>query len=101
MKKLALPKTLKCNCPICDNIITIENGEGGFIKSKPESLDEELLSLEKREKSISDLIINLTHEHRILLDDKIQLEADLNKVSGMIDTEAKQFITSISPNDSY
>ncbi|HGK4833798.1 TPA: exonuclease SbcC, partial [Klebsiella pneumoniae] len=36
---------------------------------------------------------NLTHEHRILLDDKIQLEADLNKVSGMIDTEAKQFIT--------
>ncbi|HCY2259916.1 TPA: AAA family ATPase, partial [Escherichia coli] len=92
-EKIGLTQDIKCNCPICDNIITIENGEGGFIKSKPESLDEELLSLEKREKSISDLIINLTHEHRILLDDKIQLEADLNKVSGMIDTEAKQFIT--------
>lgn len=92
-KKIGVVQDMKCNCPICDNIIIIENGDGGFIKSKPESLDEELFSLLKREKSIEELIITLTNEQKILLNSKIQLEGDLNKVSEMIDTEAKQFIT--------
>lgn len=92
-KKIGVAQDMKCNCPICDNIIIIENGDGGFIKSKPESLDEELFSLLKREKSIEELIITLTNEQKNLLSGKIQLEGDLNKVSEMIDTEAKQFIT--------
>lgn len=92
-KKIGVVQDMKCNCPICDNIIIIENGDGGFIKSKPESLDEELFSLLKREKSIEELIITLTNEQKFLLNSKIQLEGDLNKVSEMIDTEAKQFIT--------
>ncbi|MDQ6191432.1 hypothetical protein M3O75_15570 [Klebsiella pneumoniae] len=52
-EKIGLTQDIKCNCPICDNIITIENGEGGFIKSKPESLDEELLSLEKEKNPLA------------------------------------------------
>lgn len=92
-KKIGVFQNLQCNCPICDNIITIENNDGSFIKSKPEALDEELFSLLKREKSIEELIITLTNEQRSLLYDKVQIESDLNKVSEMIDTEAKQFIT--------
>lgn len=84
---------MKCNCPICNNIISINTNDGGFINSKPDKLDEELKSLIKRAKSIEELIISFTvQQHEILIGKNI-LEKDLTKVSEMIDSESKEMIT--------
>lgn len=84
---------VKCNCPICDNLITLNSGEGGFIKSTPEQLDEELKSLTKRTKSIEELIISLTAQQNDVLINKAVVSKDLKKVSEMIDSETKEMIT--------
>lgn len=84
---------IRCNCPICDNIMLINASNGGFINSKPEQLDEELKSLVKRTKSIEELIIDLTdQQHRKIIDKNI-LEKDILKIRGMIDSESKEMIT--------
>ncbi|KHG48280.1 AAA domain protein [Enterobacter hormaechei subsp. xiangfangensis] len=84
---------LKCNCPICDNIMSINTTDGGFINSKPEQLDEELKSLIKRTKSIEELIIGITAQQHDMLVSKNILEKDLIKVSEMIDSESREMIT--------
>ena len=84
---------VKCNCPICDSLITLNSGEGGFIKSTPDQLDEELKSLIKRTKSIEELIVSLTAQQNDVLVKKAVVSKDLIKVSGMIDSETKEMIT--------
>ncbi|EEW2250048.1 exonuclease SbcC, partial [Escherichia coli] len=84
---------VKCNCPICDNIMSINTTDGGFINSKPEQLDEELNSLIKRTKSIEELIIGITAQQHDMLVSKNILEKDLLKVSEMIDSESREMIT--------
>ncbi|KYN66482.1 exonuclease SbcC [Pantoea agglomerans] len=92
-KKIGLLKDVKCNCPVCDNLITLESTDGGYVKSKTEALDEELMSLIKREKSLEELIYSLSGEQKELLIAKAKLEVDLQKVSEMIDTETAGFVT--------
>ncbi|AUX71585.1 double-stranded DNA repair protein Rad50 [Erwinia pyrifoliae] len=90
--KIGKINELKCNCPICDNVISI-NDAGSLNKSKPEKLDEELGSLIRRVKSLEDLIFALANEQIVLNKAKVSLEEDLNKSASMIDTETKDMIT--------
>lgn len=82
----------KCNCPICDNIISVSEG-GALNSSKPEKLDEELSSLIRRVKSIKELIVNIANEQVTLNKERISLEEDFNKSASMIDVETKDMIT--------
>ncbi|EAP1994656.1 exonuclease SbcC, partial [Salmonella enterica] len=91
--KIGQLTNVKCNCPICDNIITINNDDSVFLNSKTEKLDEELNSLLRRVKSIDELIVNLATEGQSLAQERSVLEDDLAKVAEMIDTEAEEMIT--------
>ncbi|HEJ8623591.1 TPA: AAA family ATPase [Klebsiella michiganensis] len=100
--KIGNASILKCNCPICDNIINISPSESALNKSKPEKLDEELASLIRRVKSIEELIINIANEQASLNKKKISLEEDLNKSASMIDIETKDMITPfLTQRDSF
>ncbi|WP_137651098.1 exonuclease SbcC [Escherichia albertii] len=91
--KIGQLTNVRCNCPICDNIITINNDDSVFLNSKTEKLDEELNSLLRRVKSIDELIVNLATEGQSLAQERSVLEDDLAKVAEMIDTEAEEMIT--------
>ncbi|WP_350327141.1 AAA family ATPase [Pectobacterium aroidearum] len=91
--KIGQLTNVKCNCPICDNIITISNDDSVFLNSKTEKLDEELNSLLRRVKSIDELIVDLATEGQYLTQERSVLEDDLAKVAEMIDTETKEMIT--------
>ncbi|MGM3173255.1 AAA family ATPase [Dickeya lacustris] len=90
--KIGKINELKCNCPICDNVINIKDVDS-LNRSKPEKLDEELSSLIRRVKSIEELIFSLANEQVVLNKVRVSLEEDLNKSASMIDTETKDMIT--------
>ncbi|UEM40636.1 exonuclease SbcC [Pectobacterium aquaticum] len=90
--KIGKINELKCNCPICDNVINIKDVDS-LNRSKPEKLDEELSSLIRRVKSIEELIFSLADEQVVLNKVRVSLEEDLNKSASMIDTETKDMIT--------
>lgn len=92
-KKIGVISDLKCNCPLCDSIISIECNNSSFLNSDAESLDEELQSLQKRSKAIEELISNLNNEQIIFTQERNAINEDLRKVSELLDTETKEMIT--------
>lgn len=81
------------SCPICDSHIEINESELPFDFSTEKDLNEELSSLSKRRKSISDLIHDLSIEYKKVARDAKEYSTDLIKVRKLIDSEAQEMIT--------
>jgi len=80
-------------CPVCDNVVSIEDQTSSYQLNSDAMLSDELKSLSKRKSNLNVLISDLQEQQRTLLKDQSVFKSDILKARDLIDTEAREMIT--------
>ncbi|MEE5107994.1 exonuclease SbcC [Pseudomonas alliivorans] len=80
-------------CPVCDNVVSVEDQASSYQLNSDAMLNDELKSLSKRKNNLNVLISDLQEQQRTLLKDQAIFKSDILKARDLIDTEARGMIT--------
>lgn len=91
--RLGEVSTTQAPCPVCDNVVSIEDQASSYQLNSDAMLNDELKSLSKRKNNLNVLISDLQEQQRTLLKDQAIFKIDILKARDLIDTEAREMIT--------
>ncbi|UOF19750.1 coiled-coil domain-containing protein [Pseudomonas syringae] len=91
--RLGEVSTTQAPCPVCDNVVSIEDQASSYQLNSDAMLNDELKSLSKRKNNLNVLISDLQERQRTLLKDQAIFKSDILKARDLIDTEAREMIT--------
>ncbi|GFM79149.1 hypothetical protein PSCICM_49680 [Pseudomonas cichorii] len=91
--RLGEVSTTQAPCPVCDNVVSIEDQASSYQLNSDAMLNDELKSLSKRKNNLNVLISDLQEQQRTLLKDQAIFKSDILKARDLIDTEAREMIT--------